>query len=373
MSNTSRKLLLGLSCLSFLSLSCTTTKPAFPQKFAQKKMTKAGDDREPSLEKVGLKQNDSDYQDKLELSSLYLKLIETSYEIQDQDVSLISKISTPPSENSLEEAVLTLGNLKFVHRAADEAQAPETPDGGGSNHPEQGEDDPSSVSEKATSQVNLSIESQFEATQMDLVEILSNNPLLQDVVVYQIIDVTLSSSRDGESYRNAIADSIQQKITLWQTLADDFGNSRNSSSESMANTVSIQVDPSNYLAGDLLYGDSILMQAKKFASKGSFKQAILKARIVKNNDPYYPEAIDKIKFFSNLAVQDLRQKAARAFQSSLPVVDIKTKAAYLVEAKNYLEEALTDFPAADHLTTVKENLAVITKDLETISEERSSQ
>ena len=141
----------------------------------------------------------------------------------------------------------------------------------------------------------------------------------------------------------------------------------------MANTVSIQVDPSNYLAGDLLYGDSILMQAKKFASKGSFKQAILKARIVKNNDPYYPEAIDKIKFFSNLAVQDLRQKAARAFQSSLPVVDIKTKAAYLVEAKNYLEEALTDFPAADHLTTVKENLAVITKDLETISEETSSQ
>ena len=74
-----------------------------------------------------------------------------------------------------------------------------------------------------------------------------------------------------------------------------------------------------------------------------------------------------------MAVQDLRQKAARAFQSSLPVVDIKTKAAYLVEAKNYLEEALKEFPAADHLATVRENLAVITRDLQTISEETSPQ
>jgi hypothetical protein len=68
-------------------------------------------------------------------------------------------------------------------------------------------------------------------------------------------------------------------------------------------------------------------------------------------------------------VQDLRQKAAQAFQNAMPVADNRAKAVYLKQAKDLLEQALKDYPVADQLDTVRDNLAVITRDLSGIDRE----
>ncbi|MCX6130965.1 MAG: hypothetical protein NTX25_18145, partial [Proteobacteria bacterium] len=84
---------------------------------------------------------------------------------------------------------------------------------------------------------------------------------------------------------------------------------------------------------------------------------------IENSDPFFDQAKEKIKVYSNRAVQDLRQKAAQAFQNAMPVADDRAKLAYLKQAKDLLELALKEYPTADQLDTVRENLAVITRDL----------
>ncbi len=90
---------------------------------------------------------------------------------------------------------------------------------------------------------------------------------------------------------------------------------------------------------------------------------------IDNRDPFFDQAREKIKIYSNRAVQDLRQKAAQAFQNAMPVADNRAKAAYLKQAKELLEQALKDYPVADQLDTVRDNLAVITRDLSGIDQE----
>ena len=349
--------ILSLTYMVSFSISCSTTKPAFPEKYNKASQVNGVVSKPGSpLAKQGnknLEQPEHELQESLR--HLYEQLLDPNYSLMDEDISVISSIPTPPKENSIAEAVLALGNLKFVHRSAENNSSATVPEG----------------ASKPTEGVNLSIEEQFQATQMDLHSLLRNNPHLQDIVVFQNIAKTLRYSTDSQEYRDLLVDSISQKVAMWQDLQKEFSQMVPSLAVETSDVEDNSVDPSQYKAADLLYGDSILMQAKLFAENGNFKSAITKAKKVLGKDPYYPAAVEKIKYFSNLAVQDLRQKAAQAFQSSLPVVDIKTKAAYLEEAKNYLEEALNEFPAADHLSTVKENLAVITNDLETISEETS--
>jgi lipid II:glycine glycyltransferase (peptidoglycan interpeptide bridge formation enzyme) len=81
-------------------------------------------------------------------------------------------------------------------------------------------------------------------------------------------------------------------------------------------------------------------------------------------------AQEKVKEFSNRGVQDLRRKAADAFQNARPVSDPKARASYLQQAKGYLEEALKDYPDATLLPTVRDNLRMITRDLEQLTGEK---
>ena len=80
-----------------------------------------------------------------------------------------------------------------------------------------------------------------------------------------------------------------------------------------------------------------------------------------------PEAQEKIKEASNLAVQDLRRKAAKAFQSSIPVADRRARSAYLEDARKYLQAALDLYPQADQIPTVQQNLNVINKNLDSLA------
>lgn len=143
----------------------------------------------------------------------------------------------------------------------------------------------------------------------------------------------------------------------------------NANSNASASTnAATEAAPLPMSAADLRSTDTLLMEAQNLADNKRFAEAILKASMVPEQNPLYSEAQAKIIQFSNEAVQELRKKAAQAFQDAMPVSDPKARAAYLERAKQHLERALASYPHApeEQLTTVKENLAVISRDLEQI-------
>ena len=123
----------------------------------------------------------------------------------------------------------------------------------------------------------------------------------------------------------------------------------------------------NYYA-DLQSDDELLVDAQRLAAEKQFVEAIAKAGTISQDSPLLETAKDLIRSYSNQAVNALRQKAALAFQQALPIQEPKTKASFLEDAKKYLEEALANFPQADQINTVKENLTIVQRDLSQLSQ-----
>ena len=115
--------------------------------------------------------------------------------------------------------------------------------------------------------------------------------------------------------------------------------------------------------------DSALQEAQNLADAGRYQEAIAKAQGVSAQSAAHSKAQDRVRAISNRAVQELRMKAAQAFQGSLPISDPKARTAYLERARKFLEEAIKAYPQADQLGTVKENLAVITRDIERLKDD----
>lgn len=117
--------------------------------------------------------------------------------------------------------------------------------------------------------------------------------------------------------------------------------------------------------------ESALQEAQNLADAGKYQEAIAKASGVSSQSQAHGKAVERVRTFSNQAVQELRMKAAQAFQGSLPISDPKARTAYLERARKFLEEAIKAYPQADQLGTVKENLAVITRDIERLKDDTS--
>jgi tetratricopeptide (TPR) repeat protein len=127
---------------------------------------------------------------------------------------------------------------------------------------------------------------------------------------------------------------------------------------------SAEVAPALPYNSDAFVADEAqLRDAQSLIDQGSYQEAIHRLQQFKEGSPFHASAQEKARNAKNLAVQDLRKKAAAAFQSSMPVGDPKAKSVYLKEAEGYLEQALSMYPDAEQIDTVKENLAVIKKNL----------
>lgn len=276
------------------------------------------------------------------------KLLAYDPELSDSEIAYWDQISQKQEKTNWDQAVLYLGVIARV---------------------------------KPNETEELKLEDEMQSLNLDVFKLLKQNPYLQPIAVADRTITFLKGTYDSEEFKARVLQVFEGKAQswtqLWKTILNQGGIAEPQHPETpvvseMEESIAIEtvdVSPSSYHAADLLLGDSLLIKAKRLAERGNYKSAIGQAHKIPQKDPFFPEAQEKIKQFSNLAVQSLRQKAAQAFQSSLPAHDIKTKTAYLEEAKKYLEEALTDYPAADHLKTVQENLAVITRDLSNIQEQ----
>ncbi len=204
--------------------------------------------------------------------------------------------------------------------------------------------------------------------QINLAMSLAENPLLQRADVATQILKALSSKPVSDGFKSEVLKSLRKQANLWSEINFSILATENPSVVAINPVLGVPQDSPSaipMIMGAKNY-DTLLHEAQELADRGDYRNAIAKAHEIPDAHPLKPRSQEKVKEFSNQAVQDLRRKAALAFQSALPVSDSKTKSGYLKQAKSYLEEALKNYPEASQLPTVQDNLRVISQDLEKI-------
>ncbi len=311
---------------------------------------------------------------KQELDPLLTHLTDLSQPLTDDDLRIAGNLH-PAAAGSIEEAVLITAQLRMFRQQLAQSGSFQSRD----LYPGEGQ----TTSEARNT---ASLEKLFQDLEVDLPRALQSNPALQNVNVMKLVQELLNNTQNSTAFQGQMTVLLAEQSQKWPELAEAPPSLANADPASTTPAVASSTTPaatdisttpptpdSKATPTDLKRSDAILLQAQKFADKGDFKQAIELTARIDNQDPFHEQAREKIRVFSNRAVQDLRQRAALAFQNALPMSDSRAKQAYLLQAQGYLENALRDFPAADQLDTVKDNLAVIKRDLDTIAKETASE
>lgn len=300
------------------------------------------------------------------LQPLLARLSDVSQPLTEDDLRTAGRLH-PAASSSLEEAVFVSAQLRLLKQELERSGRFQSRDLYPAN-PEQ-QDAP---------KTSLSLERFFQDLELDLPKALSQNAYLQTPNTIKLVHELHQATQNSEGFNSMLTASLQEQAQKWPELQLQMAATPSpvppSEQPDVSGETGTSPDAKEAVSGpatatDLKRSDAILLQAQKAADKRDFKQAIELAARVESQDPLYEQAREKIRIFSNRAVQDLRQKAALAFQNALPMSDSRAKEAYLTQAKDLLEKALSDYPAADQLDTVRENLTVIKRDLDSIAKE----
>lgn len=311
-----------------------------------------------------------------DLTRTFNRLSDPTMQLMDEDIRTATALHPAP-KGSMEEAVLILAQLRLLKIQSDQSSKFQSRD-----LYEQGEGN----QQAAAPNRNLpSMEKQFRDLDIDLVTSFHQNTHLKNLPTLALVKTLLEQTSNSPTFQSGMQTIIDQEAQKWAALQKIAKPEETqpvpetaapapvdaTAGAPAAPEPSLSTAPGDGHTGpaDLKRSDSILMQSQKLADKGEFKQAIDFAARIDTRDPFFDQAKEKIKIYSNRAVQDLRQKAAQAFQNAMPVADNRAKAAYLKQAKELLEQALKDYPVADQLDTVRDNLSVITRDLSGIDQE----
>lgn len=302
-----------------------------------------------------------------------------------KDHDFVSRLPDDPAAGSLTEATLALGLVKTVLNPLhldtptfSESEISESDAGSQDEDPdlqalseesrfnEPNQPKPEGEAKRgAFSLVTLSQE-----RGIDFPRALAKNPWLAGVGVAQQTWQALQRHETNGEFRRRVEEILKHRTNTWANLQralgegtplpgeDDTGTDMDAGGHSGSAPGNTAPNPAA-----LRGGDSLLTEAQKLAEGGNYQDAIRKAKQIPASSPMSEAAQEKIKEFSNLAVQDLRRKAAQAFRDAMPVTDSRTRAQYLERAKNYLETAIKEYPDATQLPRVRENLRVISRDL----------
>ena len=303
------------------------------------------------------------------------------------DKEFLSSLPPAPESGSLREAAIVVGTLRSCLEEAQDVQSFKEKDlnvaGENASMPNQSIANPSpNTSSKKLTAAN-SLERRLGDKQVQLVQSLQKNMLLRSHRVFHLVQKALSVTDNSEAYAKELNQLIVDEASQWAQLLPKSPMAPTvpaEAAQSLPVAAEAPLDKDEQTRGmtplvlspNSQQPEGILASAQQLADNGQFKQAVDQARKIAVGDPAYNAAKEKINTFSNQAVQSLRQKAAQAFQNAMPAADAAVKSAYLEQARAYLQQALSDFPEADSLDTVKENLAVITKDVERIDTQRGS-
>lgn len=277
----------------------------------------------------------------------------------EEDRQFVRELPNSPVAGTVAEAALAIGLIKVA--ANPDAITPST---------FQEADTQKTAAPEAPKNQNQSLEQLCKDHGVNLPDALTENPLLNGYGVAKQVHAALALGPNSNEFKTEITAALKRQANLWQEFSAALNAPGEENVPAAATADPEDSSPPN--PADLAGGDAVLGEAQALADRGNYQAAIKKATSVPEGSPMRPMAQEKVKEFSNLAVQELRKKAASAFQSAMPVTDAKTRAGYLKQAKGFLEEAIKNYPDATQLPTVRDNLRVISRDLEKLEGEQGA-
>ena len=207
---------------------------------------------------------------------------------------------------------------------------------------------------------------------IDLVELIENNPFLQSVEFYHLLLRAKKYASSEEEAGSLIDHTIQNKLDYFKEFVDLISSTLKEDSfteegEIEENVGVIEVKRVNLRAKT----KDLLTQAEELLSRDRYTQAIDLLKQVKKGDRSYAVAQQKIVSVSNRAVEDLRRQAALAYQKANHInTDFEARGTYLIEAKSYLKNALELYPNAEHIGKVQQHLKVINDNIDFLQKGR---
>lgn len=290
--------------------------------------------------------------------------------LTEADEALLKRIPNQPQAGSIHEAALVLGIVKTFNPVNTTTTTfSESELGNGQTKTPAAEANPESV--------EGSLEKAALARGVDLPGALEVNPFLQSAAVVRMVGLAADKGGNSEAFHKRVRAALAKQFGEWRTLADRYGTDLNapstpapsSSSSPAGGTEPANAEDQNIIEGtggvsDLHSSDVVIKEAIKLADAGQFDKAIEIVKRVQKDSPLRKLAEEKAMEFANSAVREMRRQAAQAFSAANQANDAGTKGSYLDKAKSILEEALTKYPDADQVGTVRENLTVINRDLE---------
>ena len=312
-------------------------------------------------------------------------------EFADAERDFLARLPPRPDHGSVAEAATVLGLLRTVLTAP-------APTASSFREQDLSSKDPAAPA-PSTQASAASLESLCKDRGVNLRAALVENPLLGNANVAKQVNDALARGGATDAYRDEIAAALRKEAGQWSAVAPSAAGpglpangtpppsnpAAAATPSSGATTAAIAPAslPSAGAAAALAPpapagappapgvppgsgdgADKVLAQAQAEADKGNFQAAVQLAAAVPAASPLRDKAQQRARDFSDLAVQELRRKAAAAFQSAMPISDPKLRAEYLKQAKTLLESAVRDFPDATLLPTVRDNLRMISQDLE---------
>ena len=256
----------------------------------------------------------------VDITSWWLDYLRTKQlPVQAQQL-LLKQSNTPPQPDSLAEAMLTVAVLNQA------------------------------IASRVTVQ---ELSSQYN---FDILQALKANPFLNYPQFLLFVSGTASTQVGDEKFHQRLEEILRVKLNSYRDTLDAI--------DARLTMPTSQVAAIQAIDSDLFRtGDYLVLEADALASQGKYQQALTILTSIDRRSPLIQIAQEKRIEVSNRAVQDLRKKAALAFQKAGPISDRRTREAYLQEAHNYLKQALTLYPQAENLNVVKDNLTTIARDL----------
>lgn len=307
-------------------------------------------------------------------SEFYERLLDKSFALNETDIEKINSITELKQKSPVEEATAFVGHLRiiliktnqnsdFVEESIDisenqtdnieiiENNTEETP-----------------ITKEPNLPKTISLEDYLISKNLDAENLLTNNKYLKKVEVFLLLGDVLDNTTNHESYVAKLNQLFENTFQQWKRLASKYQKGTNEledveENKEAKNDRKIQFGNS---FADFKKAEANMVEAQYLANLNQYQEAIKILNIFPENHPFYSMALEKKKFYTNNAVQKLREKASFSYRQSIPVRDMKIKKNYLVEARETLLTAIKKYPEADYIDTVKENLLVIERDLQKI-------
>jgi hypothetical protein len=302
----------------------------------------------------------------VEYNNFYSRLVIPDNDFTDKDRATLNTMPGSPAGGSIHEAALVIGLLRDVLILRQSA-------------PSEGQDSNSSEPAAPTLGKQNVLETAAREKGVDIATALASNAYLKNNIVYSLAWDAVMIEGNSQPFIQNVAVVLKTETKRWtdfatrlgmitqsepQPIVTDTTPAQPSTDQAINPPATTEAEPLALTPAAAEEAAKTFSKAQEWAGKENYEKAVVEARKVPKGSDQYPAAQENIKNWANKSVQELRRQAANQFRASESSNDAAAKKLYLNKAKNSLQEAISKFPEASSLDTVKENLDIITKSLE---------